>query len=106
MDQPKFKLREKVVTKDSPSPWEIKGFYKYDNTEWLYIRGETYISYAESELVLYEEPKPKKLYAYVCMESIKPRECSEVRLFTGELPEAWKAFKRMPEYDITYQDGV
>lgn len=105
MKLPKFNFGQMVTAKGEVKPWPIKGAYQPDNgSEYVYVRGDAYEAYRESDLEIYQEPQRKKLYAYSVDEGLLGK-TSEVRLFKKELSENWKAFVREPEYDIEYPEA-
>lgn len=105
MNQPKFKFGDKVRTIGSPDDF----FFRVDGIkietgglrEFMYAESNSDF-YRESKLELYQEPKKKKLYAFM-----DTMDTSQHVMFLAKEPEKRPAqMKRAPEYDIEYPDKL
>jgi hypothetical protein len=100
MNQPKFKFGDKVFLRGC-EPWEIKSIeYKACNSdgtgEFVYNRG-----FWESEMMLYQEPQKKKLYAYSREDLVV---YSKNEKSVNDLKFLGANFKRDIDFDIDLQD--
>lgn len=97
MQQPKYKFGDKVVSAEG-EVFTIHRVEHVGETFYYHNQGTPYPQFA---LRLYQEPRPKKLYAYTRIE-----DNGAVNFFRSEpIGGKWK-YERLPEYDITYKEST
>lgn len=99
MNQPKFKFGDIVCTNKIPAQvFEVTGIQKEGET-WAYRENGSW--YIERSLEIYEEPKPKKLYAYWTLNG----QYREVKFFENlivQIGHTYDDLHRCEEFDLDY----
>lgn len=99
MNKPKYNFGEKVSVTGISEPCDIKSIKLVDGGYAYWLAGVSHAgTYEENVIKPYQEPKKKKLYAWVDNQE------GEARFFINDDNHGWKDCRRMPEYDIEYKD--